>query len=219
MDPAQEYETAKAVLSQLGNEMINEALKAAITDENLVAYFAGPEKEGTPTKEQIAESIAKARAAEIEAPAGEEIPTQFLDPATLKGSKVKSSKQTVYGATQWILRNGVTVILKPTDFEKNKIDIELYKKGGRSLIATEDLPSFDDNVWALYQSNAGIGEFSGTMVQKMKAGKSITWYPFITPTRTACTWPPLRRTSKWRFRCSICSSPSRASILTNTTRA
>ena len=51
--------------------------------------------------------------------------------------------------------------------------------GGRTLIATEDLPSFEANIWALFLRNSGVSKFSGTTLPKMLAGKSAGASPFI----------------------------------------
>ena len=52
-----------------------------------------------------------------------------------------------------------------------------------SLVSTEDKVSFEDNIWALFQSNAGISKFSGTQVPKMLAGKNLSVSPYIGGTK------------------------------------
>ena len=55
--------------------------------------------------------------------------------------------------------------------------------GGKTLIATEDMPSFEDNIWTLFQNNSGISKFSGTQVPKMLAGKNLSVTPYIGGTK------------------------------------
>ncbi|MDO5442701.1 MAG: insulinase family protein, partial [Bacteroidia bacterium] len=81
---------------------------------------------------------------------------------------------TIAGATEWVLKNGVKVILLPTEYEKDRIQFSLYRQGGTSLIATEDLPSFETNFYSLFTSYNGVADFSGPVVSKMLAGKQLS---------------------------------------------
>ena len=62
------------------------------------------------------------------------------------------------------------VVVLPTDYKKDQVIFDLQKDGGRSLIATGDLPSFDDNVWAVFMMNTGVAEFPGQDLSQMLAG-------------------------------------------------
>ena len=81
------------------------------------------------------------------------------------------------------LKNGLKVILRPSQDEKNSIIFNLYKKGGLSMIPTEDLSSFDDNVWGLFLNCSGISKFPETTVTKMLAGKNVSVAPYINSLR------------------------------------
>ena len=56
---------------------------------------------------------------------------------------------------EWTLKNGVKVILLPTDYEKDRVTFSLYKMGGTSLIETADLPSFESNLFQLFTQYKG----------------------------------------------------------------
>jgi zinc protease len=103
----------------------------------------------------------------------------LLDASKIKSGKVKKETKTIYGATKWTLKNGVTVTVLPTDYKKDQVSIKLTMDGGRTLIATEDLPSFEDNIWGLFLSNTGVSKFSGTVLPKMLAGKTASANPYI----------------------------------------
>ncbi|MBO4339878.1 MAG: insulinase family protein [Bacteroidales bacterium] len=181
LEPKDEFEMATALFAQLNAQAVSQTAAQLCGDENLVVLYTGPEKEGinTPTTDQLLKVIADVNASEIAAPQGEEIPTEFLNPETLKGAAVKKYSDTIYGATQWILKNGVKVIVYPTDLTKDQILFNIYKEGGQSLIETEDLPSFDRTVMSLFQSNSGVSKFSGTMLSKMLTGKNLRVSPYI----------------------------------------
>ena len=78
-----------------------------------------------------------------------------------------------------LLANGVKVIMLPTEYEKDRIFFDIFKKGGQSLISNKDLYSFDSNIWALYQQNTGVSDFSATTVMKMLSGKQCSVNPYI----------------------------------------
>ena len=181
MEPATEYEYAQAMMQQIPAQLINQVLTQLITPENMVVLYSAPEREGIqhPTEAEILGVITGVENAEIERPAGEDVPEAFLDPSTLKGSKVKSTSEGLYGSTVVKLANGVKVIMLPTEYEKDRIFFNIFKKGGQSLISDKDLYSFDSNIWALYQQNTGVSDFSATTVMKMLSGKQCSVNPYI----------------------------------------
>ena len=181
MEPSFELDLAKQIFAQINVQVLNQMVPALYGDENLVMIYSGPEKEGiqTPTETDLLGVLAKVKAADIKPLEGEEIATEFLDAAALKGSPVVKTTQTLYGATEWTLGNGVVVAVLPTDYTKDQILFDIAKDGGKSLIATPDLASFDENLFGLWLNNAGISQFSGTQVSKMLTGKTLSVSPYI----------------------------------------
>ena len=181
MEPKDQLELLQSLLAQVNAQAISMMAAQLFGQENFVAIYSGPEKEGiaTPTAADILNVIAEVNASDIAAPEGEEIPEQFLDPDTLKGGKVKKYSSTIYDATEWTLKNGVKVVVYPTDLNKDQILFNIYKDGGQSLIATEDLASFDRSILSLFINNSGVSQFSGTMVSKMLTGKNLRVSPYI----------------------------------------
>ena len=185
MEPQAELDIVKMICEQaINTQLLNQLAAQLITDENLVVLYNGPEKEGliSPAKEQILEVISASKTAEIEANAEENLNEPFIS-GKLKGSKVKKEAQTIYGATEWTLKNGVKVVVLPTQHKKDQVLFNIALEGGKTLISTEDMPSFEDNIWGLFLSNSGISKFPGTAVPKMLAGKSLSVEPYISSTR------------------------------------
>ena len=181
MEPQQEYQLVQALLEQIPAELINEFAKSLITEENFVLLYKAPEKEGLvhPTESQLLEVVESVENMEIQAPESEEIAAELLDSSALKGSKVKKSKNILYGATQWELKNGVKVILLPTEYEKDRIMFQIVKDGGFSLVEDEDLVSFESNLYSMYSNLNGVSSFNGTTLSKMLAGKKVSVSPSI----------------------------------------
>ena len=181
LEPAMKKQIVEALLGQIGVDQLNQIVPQLITDENLVVVYSGPEKEGfpTPTKEQILQVIEEVKASDIAAPEGEEVADELLNAAALKAGKVKSTAPAQYGATKWTLSNGIEVYLLPTEHRKDQILFNLWREGGQTLIATEDLPSFDSNVISVFQQNSGVAGFSGTQLKKMLTGKNVSMMPYV----------------------------------------
>ena len=181
MDPATELQLAQAVCAQISAPILGQVAASLITDHNVVIIFNGPEKEGivNPTEEQLAGTLAAVKTAEIAANVEENLNEPLIDPATLKGGKVKKTAAGDYGSTVWTLKNGVKVIVLPTQHKKDQVFYNLNFDGGKTAIATADMPSFEDNIWALYLNNTGVSKFSGTDMSKMLAGKNVTVTPYL----------------------------------------
>ena len=179
MEPSMAYQMAQMMMDQLTPQVINQFANQVITKENLVILYNGPEKVAKPTEEELAAIVTKVQKADNERMAGEEVPDSFLDPSTLPANTVVSRKDGISGSREVVLGNGLKLVLLANDHEKNKIRFNIYKKGGRSLIATKDLPTFDDNIWGQYLSNTGVASYSGTTVGKMLAGKDLSVSPYI----------------------------------------
>ena len=181
MEPEAEYEMVKSVLQQFNAMIISMVVKQLPMTENLTILYTGPEKEGiaTPTQEQLLALFAEVQASDIKPSEKNAVAESFLDPATLKGSKVKKTESTLYGATKWTLKNGITVYVKPTKFSENQILFNIYKDGGLSLIDDADIDSFNSTITSVFAMNCGVGPFSGTDVSKMLSGKNLSVNPYI----------------------------------------
>ena len=182
LEPELALQLVQGITSQFNAQVLNQLLPQfqIITDENLVVVYNGPSKEGSiiPTEEEIRNVLAAAKNEEIAANVEEAVNEPFIS-KELKGAAVKKTAESLYGATEWTLKNGVKVVVLPTELKKDQVLFNLTKKGGRTLIATEDLPSFQDDIWGLYLQNSGISKFAGKTVPKMLAGKSLSVSPFI----------------------------------------
>jgi len=184
MEPSTAYQVVQSIMPHISSSIINQVAQGVITKENIAIYLSAPQKDGVeyPSEKEITDVLEKVGNADIAAPAGEEIPTEFLNAAALKGAKVRKTSEYLYGSTTVVLKNGVKVILYPTDIEKDKISIDIFKKGGKSLLSDEECYSIDSDIWSLYCSLTGVSSFSATTVSKMLSGKQVSVNPYISQT-------------------------------------
>ena len=177
LDPATELQFAQMICSQISAPMLSQVM-TQMEDKNIIIIYTAPDKAAHPTEAQLAAIVKDVRSAEIEANVEEDIDEPFISKA-LKGSKVKSAKENVFGGQTWTLKNGLTVHVLPTTYKQDQVLVKLYKKGGKSLISDEDMPSFEDNIWNLYLRNTGVSKFSSSKVSKMLSGKNLTVMPYV----------------------------------------
>ena len=175
LTPDMRLQLTQAVCGQLQAAMFQQIMPQLITDANMVILYTAPEREGLahPTQEELLAVINEVKAAEVEAPVEEGANEPLLNADAVKSGKVKKESAGAYGSTVWTLSNGVNVVYLPTKHKNDEVIIKLVKQGGRTLIETSELPSFEDNVWMLYQNNRGLSKFSGVELKKMLTGKNV----------------------------------------------
>lgn len=180
MHPQAEYEMIKSFFDMLNVSVINQTLAQLPLDKNIVVIYEAPEKEGLakPVEADFINVINGVKSAEIENTTGEEIATELMDGSVLKGSKVRKSQDGEYGSTVWTLKNGLKVIVRPSDLRKEEVLLSLSVDGGKSLLEQDELICFDKNVASYFQIQ-GVADFPQTTLDKMLAGKSVRLLPFV----------------------------------------
>lgn len=175
LSPETELQLTQMVAGQLPSMMFSQLLAEMITDKNFVVLYTAPEREGLahPTEAELLSIINKVKESEVTAPVEESSNEPLLDAEAIKAGSVKKEKSGAYGSTEWTLSNGVKVVFMPTTLKNDEVRIYLVKEGGSSLIETAELPSFEDNVWMLFQQNRGLSKFSGVQLKKMLTGKNV----------------------------------------------
>jgi len=175
-----EMELYKKYLDGITLDEVNSLAKKWITTgENCVAIITAPDKETTamPSEARIKEIISTGDKLVLEA-YKDEVSDEPLVANSLTGSKVKSAKSTEeYGITEWVLENGVKVIIKPTDFKNDEILLTAYSWGGWSSYSLADYWSAAaaDNII----DQSGVGTFNATALEKKLTGKLVSLTPYI----------------------------------------
>ena len=166
-----EFQLIQGLAPQIPVEAINQYMAEAITDENIVICVTGPEKEGVtyPTAEEAIAAIKAVQAEEIAAYV-DEVSNEPLISKELKGGRVIAELDGTFpGTTEWILSNGVKVVLKQTNFKDDEINMRATSYGGKSKYNAEDAATL--KVFPYLYNVGGLGNFSSTNLRKALAGK------------------------------------------------
>ncbi len=176
-DAEVEWKTDSTLIANLPLVAINQVFAQYITDHNNVIVVNAPKKEGVtnPTESDILAIITKVKSLEIAPYADNSVKEPLIsNVAALKGSKVKkSSTNESLNATEWTLKNGVKVVVRPSDFKADEVCVKLISNHhGLANLSDEDY-----NTGALLStlmSNQGISKFSTTELRKQLSGKSAS---------------------------------------------
>lgn len=167
------YQTMKQVVPAIPLEAINQVLPSLVSqnDTNLVIINFNNEKEGNvyPTEAQLLGALSEARAEKIEAYVDNVKDEPLMTKLPKAGKITKEEKGKKFGYDILTLSNGVTVLLKKTDYKKDQVIMSGVGGAGNSVYGKEDyanIKAFDSVI-----DGSGLGNFSLTELGKALAGK------------------------------------------------
>ena len=160
---------------------VNRVMRTHIAAKNRVILVSAPDKQGAtlPTEAQILALFPKVKAKTLE-PYKDAVANATLLPKLPTPGAITATKTIAeIGVTEWKLSNGVTVVLKPTDFQADQILLTGTSPGGTSLVPDSNYVSA---MLASTAANAGgIGELSAVDLRKTLTGKLATANAIIGP--------------------------------------
>ncbi|MFP5393110.1 MAG: M16 family metallopeptidase [Gammaproteobacteria bacterium] len=174
-EPAQgieaEYRLMQELLPTIALEEINARASKffPIGSAKLVAYAGSTKSAPPPTAEQLLADVASAEQAKVVNREEKALATSLMARPAKPGAIVAESRDAKLGLTRLTLSNGVKVILKPTDFNKNQVLLGAQRYGGQSLFEEADLANA--RIASELVSVMGIGNFAPLDVQKVVAGR------------------------------------------------
>ena len=167
------YQVMQQIVPNIPVEIVNQALPELFSDtnKNLVVLDWAREAEGLtyPTEADMKAAVDEARAAQIEAYVDNVKDEPLMTQMPTSGKITAETENQVLGYKELTLSNGITVLLKKTDFKDDEVRLQAFAKGGQSLYDAQDYTNmklFNDVI-----GSSGLGNFSNTELQKALAGK------------------------------------------------
>ena len=181
LDPAAADSLVKKILPTFTLEMLNGKTGELLSGRQPLILLYTPENESSAVLDTtaflaIAEKVKTAR---IAPPSSENVPPAFLDSTGLKPAIASEVGEFFFDSYRTAFSNGVTVILRPSNLEKNRITFDIYKKGGRSVVKDKELYSVAPSLWNNWLHVAGLSRFNSATVSKMLAGRQLSVTPYI----------------------------------------
>ncbi|MGV7211157.1 M16 family metallopeptidase [Oxalobacteraceae bacterium A2-2] len=169
---ASEYAYAQAFLPQITLAEINAHALAIIPDgpPKLVLYSGNDKAGPAPTVAALQAGIQAAQRLPVERLSEKPLPASLIAELPAPGCIVGQSEDAALGLTTLVLSNGVRVVLKPTAFSKNLVQMEAVRPGGTMLFADADKTAA--RYASAVQYAMGIGQFSPLDLSRMLAGKN-----------------------------------------------
>ena len=174
-----EYALVKKLTEAINVADINQAMQNYITEDNIFFTLTTAKKKGieTPTKEQLLATYQELKNTEF-AEYIDDFSNKVLFSKELKpGSIVKTTDIKEIGMTEFVLSNGIKVLVKPTTFNDSQILFQAFSKGGNSLVPIKEY--LNGSFAADIVTSGGIADFNNITLQKILTGKNAGVYPYI----------------------------------------
>lgn len=175
-----EFNYAKKMMDGITLEEINALAKEWITPENFVAIVMAPEKEGVqvPSKAEVLSTINDPTLADVTAYVDTYKEKEILDKTQLTpGTIASTEKIEAIQGEKVVLSNGVTVILKKTEYKNDEILFGAFSRGGKSLYNVNDLASAD--FATEFIDRGGIADMDYSSLTKTLKKKQAGVTPYI----------------------------------------
>ena len=165
------YDYITKTIPKITVKEIMEYAKPWFTKKNQVAVVTGPDDVQHLTEDEIRGIISVVEGDSSILPFEDEfIGQDLVNEDELKGSKIKEVVPVeLFDAEEWILENGVKVVYKKADYEKDNVSLYAHSDGGTSLYDVKDLSNAENA--AVFTNAYGVGEFNAIKLKKALAGK------------------------------------------------
>ena len=173
-DAQTEWQLDSMLINSIPLEAVNNIAQQLIIPTNRVVIVNAPEKEGltNPTADELVAAMAAIDGTELQAYEENVVKEPLIaNIDALKGSRVvKESVDPTYGTTEWRLKNGIRIIVKPTKFKADQVLFNAQSFGGLSLLDNVDY--YTGSVLDGFEGMGGVGKFSASDLRKQLAGKN-----------------------------------------------
>ncbi len=172
--PGIEFNVAQArrEIPTITIEEVNALARQTSSEGSRVIAVTGPEKESVelPSAEDLLAVFDEVSADTTITPWEDNVLEEPLVKEKPRLSIViRETRHEEIGVTEWELRNGVRVVMKPTDFRNDQVLLQGFSPGGSSLVDDANLASARFATTVL--SAGGLGEFDPVQLGKALTGK------------------------------------------------
>ena len=171
----------KELLSQITLEHVNAVGKKLDQNEHSLIALTGPEPAVDVTLPTSAELLAVSSVVDkmgIEPYMEKAVSSSLMKKMPVPGKVTATKKNTVLGATEFTLSNGVTVTLKHTDFKNDQILMSAVRPGGKNNYGVTD--KYNAEYMIPVVNSMGVGDFSPVDLKKSLTGKTVNVAPSFT---------------------------------------
>ncbi len=175
----EKYELASQLVPEITLEEVNQVSSELLSSKNRVVMISSPEREGLkiPGEEELTAVINRVSKEKLTAYTDLVAEKPLVENMPAPSPVVEWEFDDKLGVTKWTLKNGVKVLLKPTDFKNDEIIFSAFSPGGSSHVSDEEFLSaqFASDM----MNESGLGEYSNPELTKYLKGKIVSVNPYI----------------------------------------
>jgi zinc protease len=173
---------AKLILPKITISDINVLYLDLDGGQKKYILLTGPEKRNVaiPSTDSLLSYINEIKSLDIKDYTEKRVVTSLLDKIPDGGVLVSETKDDLLGITKLILKNGVSVTFKNTNFKNDEIELYASRPGGSNLYGIKD--KYNSKFAASAVLQMGISELSLVELSKFLVGKNIKLTPYINET-------------------------------------
>jgi len=166
-----EYQFAQAHTGNIGLPDVAALMNSYLKSADVDIYLTAPEKDKLklPDSSTVTGWINSIAKEDLKPYQEEEVSKTLLTSLPKPGKVVSRQEVPQIGVTKLILSNGVTVVLKPTDFKNDQIFYGAYSPGGVSLYDGSDYDVATNA--AGFLGRMGLAGFSQAQLSQVLSGK------------------------------------------------
>lgn len=170
----EEYALVQKYLPEISLAELNELAKTYIKDLNRDILLMAPEKDKPELPDEAAVNgwIASVESEVLKPYSEQRNSKSLLAGKPVRGRIVSEKKDKVMGITTLALSNGVTVVLKPTNYKTNEISFSGFSAGGTSLYSDADYQSAVNAANII--GSFGVGNYNQTELGRFLSGKTLS---------------------------------------------
>lgn len=174
-----EYELTKQLLPEISLDDVNQLVSELLTEQNRVVVVSVPEKENIilPTEESLSAVIEKVNNIELTPYSEASFDKPLIDKLPTAGSVVSAVNFPDLNIELWTLSNGVKIYYKQTEFKNDQVLFNAFSPGGYSLATDANI--MNARLASDFITEAGVGPYSKSDIQKKLAGKIVSVNPYI----------------------------------------
>ena len=144
---------------------------------NRVILVAGNDPKVLPEKARVAAIVDEVARIGLAPWREKPIATSLMAKPPAAGKIVAEKKIDAIGVTEWTLKNGARVIVKPTDYEVDAVSIQASSPGGLSLASDQQFA--DARFASDVAHTGGVAALDAQEIDKILAGKHVQASTFI----------------------------------------
>jgi zinc protease len=176
------YALAKKILPTVTIAEVNAAIREASQGDDRFILVLGPEKakSALPTRDTLLAILARTDTMTLPAWTETSVAAVLVPNPPRPGRIVSETTHADVGVTDWRFSNGVRVLIKPTDFKADEVQMTGEAAGGLSLLPDNQLTNGGFAAAVVRQS--GAGDFDAPALQRKLSGKIVRVVPAIDET-------------------------------------